>query len=62
MGQLAKQYGYYLAEWDLEKAGLDLVLGEAGEALMVIIGIDIPSCIILLDDTGTSAVWVGETA
>jgi len=50
MGQLAKQYGYYLAEWDLEKAGLDLVLGEAGEALMVIIGIDIPSCIILLDD------------
>ena len=47
MGQLAERYGYYSAEWDVEKAGLDLVLGEAGEALTVIIGIDIPSRIIL---------------
>jgi hypothetical protein len=34
MGDLACQYGFYSAEYDLN-AGMDVLLAEAGEALTV---------------------------
>jgi len=60
MGQLAERHGYYSAEWDLQRAGLDMVLGEAGEALTVTDPLEAWVFHILPDDTGTSAVWVSS--
>jgi dipeptidase len=60
MGDLATQYGFYSADWDVSKYGPAHALGEGGEALTVIDKNEAWMFHIIPDDTGTSAVWVAQ--
>lgn len=60
MGSLAEQYGFYSAEWDVEKFGSAWAMGEGGEALTVTDKTEAWMFHITPDDTGASAVWVAQ--
>jgi len=60
MGALAEKYGYYGAEWNTESGNLQMIMGEAGEALSVVDPNEAWMFHILPDDTGASAVWVAQ--
>lgn len=61
MGELAMQYGYYSAEWNVNGfGGVEMVMGEGGEALTVIDTNEAWMFHITPDPTGTSAIWVAQ--
>lgn len=60
MGDLAEKYGFYSADWSVDKFGPSHAMGEGGEALSIIDPNESWIFHILPDDLGTGAIWVAQ--
>ena len=60
MGSLAEKYGFYSADWTIDKYGPAHAMGEGGEALTVSDTTEAWVFHIIPDDTKSSAVWIAQ--